>query len=89
MTAKSGTVRRSVALPGRLVEEATKLAPEGLRGNLNRLVVISLEEYVKRRRIEAFEAAMAAMAADPAIRKACAVIESEFRAADLDGLKDD
>ena len=89
MAAKSRTVRRSVALPGRLVEEAKKLAPKDLRDNLNRLVIVSLEEYVKRRRMAAFEAAIAAMAADPAICEACADIESEFRAADLDGLKDD
>ena len=65
------------------------LAPEGLRDNLNRLVIVSLEEYVRRRKAAAFEAAMAAMAAAPAIRKASASIDSKFKAAGLDGLKDD
>jgi len=89
MPAKRGTVRRSVALPGRLVAEAKKVAPKDLRDNLNRLVVVSLEEYVKHRKTASFEEAMAAMAADPAIRKASADIQSEFGTTELDGLKDD
>jgi len=43
-------VRRSVALPRELIEEATNLAPRELRDNLNRLVVVSLEEFVARRK---------------------------------------
>ncbi len=89
MAGKSRIVRRSVALPKPLVEEAEKLAPADLRQNLNRLVVVSLQEYVKRRRLELFGKAMAEMAADPAIRSECAAIASEFAPADLDGLKHD
>jgi len=82
-------VRRSVALPAELVEEAARVAPRELRSNLNRLVVVSLQEFVARRKASAFEDAMAQMAADPAIRSECRHIESEFASAELDGLRDD
>jgi hypothetical protein len=81
------TVRRSVALPRQLVDEVLSLAPPEAAGNLNRLVAQSLREFVARRKALALEAAMARMAADPAIRKECAVIAAEFAPADLDGLE--
>jgi hypothetical protein len=80
-------VRRSVALPRTLVEEAGRWAPRELRDNLNRLVVVSLEEYVARRKALAFEEAMARMAGDPALRRQCAGIAAEFEPAALDGLR--
>ena len=83
------TVRRSVALPRQLVDEVLSLAPPEAAGNLNRLVAQSLREFVARRKALALEAAMALMAADPAIRKECAVIAAEFAPADLDGLGND
>jgi hypothetical protein len=86
---RTATVRRSVALPGELVEEAKRVAPRELRDNLNRLVVVSLREFVARRKAAAFEDAVARMAADPAIRSECARIESEFKHAALDGLSSD
>ena len=82
-------VRRSVALPRELVEEATRVAPRELHDNLNRLVVVSLEEFVARRKAAAFEEAMARMAGDAAIRKECAQIGAEFEPAAFDGLPDD
>lgn len=82
-------VRRSVALPRKLVEEAVQVAPRDLRDNLNRLVVVSLEEFVARRKAAAFEEAMARMAEDPAIRQECVQIAAEFGPATLDGLRDD
>ena len=82
-------VRRSVALPERLVKEALAWAPPESAGNLNRLVAESLAEFVARRKARAFEEAMAAMAADPAIRRECAAIAAEFAAADLDGFERD
>jgi hypothetical protein len=82
-------VRRSVALPAELVDEATRVAPAELRHNLNRLVVVSLQEFVSRRKALAFADAMAQMAADPAILTECGQIESEFASAALDGLRDD
>ena len=81
------TVRRSVALPGTLVEELSALAPAELRGNWNRLVTVALLEYAARRRALAFESQMAAMAADTCIQAECATIAREFSVADLDGLR--
>lgn len=83
------TVRRSVALPRRLVEEVTAVAPPGLQNNLNRLVTVALQEFVARRRERAFRQAMAEMASDPAIRRASAEITREFADAESDGLPDD
>lgn len=86
---KPSTVRRSVALPRQLIQDAAEVAPAELRGNLNRLVVTSLREYAERRRAQAFEEAVARMADDPTIRKECARIAREFAGADADGLGDD
>jgi hypothetical protein len=86
---KSSIVRRSVALPEQLVREALALAPRESAGNLNRLVAESLAEFIARRKARAFEDEMAAMAADPAIRKECSAINREFQAAEMDGLEGD
>jgi hypothetical protein len=83
------TTRRSIALPGALVQEVSALAPAELRSNWNRLVIVALQEYAARRRALAFESEMAAMAADPAIQAECALIAEEFSVADLDGLRHD
>ena len=80
------TVRRSVALPRHLVEEASAVAPPELRQNLNRLVTVALQEFAAKRKTRAFEEAMAQMATDPAIRTECAAIESDFTIAEADGL---
>jgi hypothetical protein len=81
------TVRRSVALSSQLVREATAVAGPELKGNLNRLVTVALQEFAARRRARAFEDAMAKMAADPAIREECAAITRDFRGAESDGLE--
>ena len=86
---KLRTIRRSVALPGALVEELSALAPTELRGNWNRLVTVALREYAARQRALAFESQIAAMAADPEVQAECAIIAKEFFAADLDGLRHD
>lgn len=86
---KKRTLRRSVALPKQLVDDAVRNAPREVGDNFNRLVIISLQEYVARRKAVAFEQAMARMASDPAIRDECRSIAQEFRVADMDGLKDD
>jgi hypothetical protein len=83
------TIRRSVALPRQLVEEASAFAPRELRQNLNRLVTVALKEFSIRQRERAFAEAMAQMAADPAIRRVCAGIDKEFASAERDGLGDD
>ena len=86
---KPSAVRRSVALPGTLVEELSALAPAELRGNWNRLVIVALREYAAHRRALAFESQMAAMAADPGVQAECAIIAKVFSVADLDGLRHD
>ena len=81
------TVRRSIALPRRLVEEVTQLAPSEAAHNWNRLVVIALEEYAARQRKARFEAAMKAMAVDPAIQVETKSINKLFVKTERDGLK--
>jgi hypothetical protein len=83
------TVRRSVALPRYLVEEANAVAPAEFGQNLNRLVIVALQEFAARRKALAFEAAMEQMAADPAIRNECAAIGKDFGVTEADGLPDD
>ena len=83
------TIRRSVALPGSLVEELSALAPAELGGNWNRLVIVALREYAARRRALGFESQMAAMAGDPGVQAECATIAKEFCVADMDGLRHD
>lgn len=85
----SRTIRRSVALPRQVVDEAIALAPPELRKNLNRLVIVALQEFARRQRSRAFEEAMARMAADPAIQRECAVLNTGLAAADADGLDGD
>jgi hypothetical protein len=80
------TMRRSVALPRRVVEEASAVAPAQVGQDLNKLVTVALQEFAKRRKTQAFDKAMAQMAADPAIRAECAAIERDFRIAETDGL---
>lgn len=80
------TLRRSFALPNRLVEAARELSDPDLRDNLNRLVTVALEEYVTRRKRDAFKAEMATMAADPEIQAEIARIQGEFSGAEMDGL---
>jgi hypothetical protein len=83
------TIRRSVALPRQLVNEASAVAPPELRQNLNRLVTVALQEFAAKRRARAFEQAIAQMAADPAIQAECAAITKDFNIAEADGLKHD
>jgi hypothetical protein len=83
------TLRRSVALPSALIGELTAVAPPELRTNLNRLVILSLQEYVARRRQQEFDSAVAAMAEDPQVQAECAAIARDFAAAETDGLGND
>lgn len=86
---QSKTVRRSVALPRRLVEEATALASPDQRQNFNRLMRFALQEFAARRKASAFDEAMAEMARDPAIRRESSTISRRFEGADADGLGND
>jgi hypothetical protein len=87
--APASTLRRSVALPTALIGELNSVAPPELRTNLNRLVIVSLEEYISRRRQQEFNDAIAAMAEDPQVQAECAAIARDFAATELDGLGDD
>jgi hypothetical protein len=82
------TIRRSVALPRRVVEDVTAVAPAELKGNLNRLVTVALEEFTRSRKARAFEEAMARMGADPAIQAECGAIAKDLATAEADGLSD-
>ena len=53
------TVRRSVALPKELIDEVQTVAPIELRDNLNRLVIVALQDFAARQKAHAFEEAMA------------------------------
>lgn len=83
------TVRRSVALPRELIEEALAAAPPELAHNLNRLVATALREYAARQQRRLVEQAVARMAADPAIQAECAAIARDFAATEGDGLRRD
>ena len=80
------TIRRSVALPRTLVDDLTRIAPIELKSNLNRLVIVALQDYVRSHERLAFDQAMAKMAADPNIQRELADIQEEFRGAESDGL---
>lgn len=87
MTPRPGnTVRRSVALPPSLVEEARRAAPGPLKDNFNLLVREALAEYVARRKEEEFDRQMAEMARDPDLQRESRALELEFRPAEKDGL---
>lgn len=83
------TLRRSVALPSALISELNSVAPLELRTNLNRLVIVSLREYIARRRQQEFESAIAAMAEDPQVQAECAAIAADFAATEMDGMGND
>lgn len=83
------SVRRSIALSRRLVDEVTSVAPPDLERYWNRLVTTALEEFARARRIKEFESSMVRMAADPAIQKECAAIQRVFALAESDGLSHD
>jgi len=65
------------------------VAPPELRANFNRLVILSLREYVSRRRRQEFDSAVAAMAEDPQVQAECAAIARDFAATEMDGLGND
>jgi hypothetical protein len=77
-----------VALPSALLGELNSVAPPELRTNFNRLAIVSLQEYIARRRRQEFDAAVAAMAEDPQVQAECAAIAKDFAATEMDGLRD-
>jgi len=90
MEDKKGTVaiRRSVALPKSLVNEAMAMAPDEPKKNFNRVVVLALSEFIASRKREAFAKSMEMMAADAAVVSECSVIQRAFMPTETDGLAD-
>ena len=86
MAIRKDRIHRSFLLDSALVEQARKLVPVELSGNLNRIVAMGLEALIEKQRRLRFESAMAEMARDPALRKASERISREFSAAEGDGL---
>ncbi len=83
---KSAIVRRSIALPKKLVEEAKSVSPSELKENFNRLVIVALENFTARRKKKAFEETMNQMGSDPEILNECRIIKKEFHKTEKDGL---
>jgi hypothetical protein len=88
-TKQSATVRRSVALPKELIDEVQTVAPVELRDNLNRLVIVALQDFAAKQKAHAFEEAMAQMAADEQLQVESRAINQEFVVAEADGLSED
>ncbi|MGV8120191.1 MAG: hypothetical protein AB2L14_10570 [Candidatus Xenobiia bacterium LiM19] len=82
---KGSSLRRSFVIPQVLVDEAVTLAPENLKMNLNRLVTVALQEYIKSRKEKAFEAAMAEMSKDRSLTGELKKIDREFIDTESDG----
>jgi transketolase C-terminal domain/subunit len=68
------------------MSEATEVGRAAGLGSLNAVVTAALEEFVERRRREAFAAAVARMAADPEVVGESGAITALFSAADGDGV---
>jgi len=51
---EKNTVRRSIALPGELVDELRAVGPPELRDNFNRLVTFILVDFTKRQKAYQF-----------------------------------
>ena len=88
-TKQSVTVRRSVALPKELIDEVQTVAPVELRDNLNRLVIVALQDFAAKQKAHAFEEAMAQMATDEQLQEESRAINEDFVVAEADGLADD
>lgn len=80
------TVRRSVALPRELLEKVQACADPESRANVNRLVIVALQEFVENRKRRQFQDAMAQMVNDPQMRAVSEQISKEFMFVEMDGL---
>ncbi len=86
---RSALVRRSIALPRELVDEAKSVAPSEIGDNFNRLVIIALENFTARRKKRTFEETMNQMGSDPEILAECHIINKKFLKTEKDGLNVD
>ena len=82
----SSVVRRSVALPKTLVQEAVAASPPELRGNWNRLMRTALERYVDELRERHIDEQILEMGKDPHVLADCRRMNAEFAQTDADGL---
>jgi hypothetical protein len=80
------TIRRSFALPSKLIDEVLSVSTIAEQSNLNKLVTVALQEYVNNKKRREFEKSMLEMANDPEILRECGVIEKEFKQTEMDGL---
>ncbi len=81
------TVRRSFALPSKLLDEVLSVSTIAEGSNLNKLVTVALQDYVNNKKRHEFEKSMLEMANDPEILRECAVITNDFRQTEMDGLR--
>ena len=86
MVSPKTSIRRSVALPAFLVQQAMEVADPELCGNFNRLVRRLLEDYVERKRAREFEDQMRAMASDQDIQREIFEMNVSFESTEGDGL---
>jgi hypothetical protein len=86
---RSSLVRRSIALPRELVDEAKSVAPSEIGDNFNRLVIIALENFTAQRKKRTFEETMNQMGSDPEILAECRIINKKFLKTEKDGLNGD
>ena len=80
------SLQRSFIIDAGLVAEVQRLVPRELSDNLNRIVTVALQELAKKLKHDRFEAAMARMAVDPALRRQSTGLERAFRRTEADGL---
>lgn len=85
---KDDKVRRSVAVPQALADEALAVAPDGPRKNFNRVVVLALTEYIASRKRQAFAATMEMMAADADVAAESIAVYRGLTHTETDGLPD-
>jgi len=83
---KPKTIRRSVALPESLANEAMAVAPAEPNRNFNRVVVLALKEFIASRKQKAFAESMERMAADPDVISECSVTHEGLMHTETDGL---
>ena len=86
-TPKTAMIRRSVALPGELVKLAQDFIAPDKRDNLNGLVKLALQEFVRQHRYQAFRHSVQQLAQDPKFIAENKKMLEDYAGADEDGLK--
>ena len=86
MRKRPPVVRRTVAVPRALVDEAQSYSNDPTKTSFNDLIVLALQEYVENRRALAFAQALTEMATDPQILEQSRRIDAELQPVEADGL---